>query len=129
MYFTIHLFIPACYCNSLGLHLLNFSRLVILQKRDVTSIHKSHFNVHFDPIFKDLRILISLSYVRTLSLHILLSNSNSPFQVSLQISTVNACFLFLAICLLWRIVPYRILYLVKSQRKLGHCKSFPSSMQ
>ena len=38
--------------------------------------------------------------------------------------------LFLAFCLLWRIVPYSILYLVKSRRKLGHCcKSFPSSMQ
>ena len=32
-------------------------RLVILQKRIIRIINKSHFNAHTDPIFKDLGIL------------------------------------------------------------------------
>ena len=35
----------------------NLRRLVILQKRIIRVINKSHFNAHTDPIFKDLGIL------------------------------------------------------------------------
>ena len=35
----------------------NLRRLVILQKRIIRIINKSHFNAHTDPIFKDLGIL------------------------------------------------------------------------
>ena len=44
------------YCNIIWAS-TNLRRLVILQKRIIRIINKSHFNVHTDPIFKDLGIL------------------------------------------------------------------------
>ena len=52
--------IPESKCSSeerTGLRLNSNSRLVILQKRIIRIINKSHFNAHTDPIFKDLGIL------------------------------------------------------------------------
>ena len=43
---------------SLGFNETNLRRLVILQKRIIRIINKSHLNAHTDPIFKDLGILI-----------------------------------------------------------------------
>ena len=47
------------YCNIVwaSTYKTNFLRLVILQKRIIRIINKSHFNAHTDPIFKDLGIL------------------------------------------------------------------------
>ena len=47
------------YCNIVGAstYKTNLRRLVILQKRRIRIINKSHFNAHTDPIFKDLGIL------------------------------------------------------------------------
>ena len=42
---------------SLGFNETNLRRLVILQKRIIRIINKSHLNAHTDPIFKDLGIL------------------------------------------------------------------------
>ena len=42
---------------SLGFNQTNLRRLVILQKRIIRIINKSHLNAHTDPIFKDLGIL------------------------------------------------------------------------
>ena len=41
----------------LSMNSINLCRLVILQKRIIRNISKSHFNAHTDPIFKDLGIL------------------------------------------------------------------------
>ena len=48
-----------CYCNIVwaSTYKTNLRRLVILQKRIIRIINKSHFNAHTDPIFKDLGIL------------------------------------------------------------------------
>ena len=48
-----------CYCNVVwsSTYKINLRRLVILQKRIIRIINKSHFNAHTDPIFKGLRIL------------------------------------------------------------------------
>ena len=47
------------YCNIVwaSTYKTNLRRLVILQKRIIRIINKSHFNAHTDPIFKDLGIL------------------------------------------------------------------------
>ena len=47
------------YCNIVwaSTYKTNLSRLVILQKRIIRIINKSHFNAHTDPIFKGLGIL------------------------------------------------------------------------
>ena len=47
------------YCNILcsSTYKTNLRRLVILQKRIIRIINKSHFNAHTGPIFKDLGIL------------------------------------------------------------------------
>ena len=55
------------YCNIVwaSTYKTNLRRLVILQKRIIRIINKSHFNAHTDPIFKDLGILnlmISISF-------------------------------------------------------------------
>ena len=46
------------YCNIVwaSTYKTNLRRLVILQKRRIRLINKSHFNAHTDPIFKDLGI-------------------------------------------------------------------------
>ena len=41
----------------LSMNSINLCRLVILQKRIIRNISKSHFKAHTDPIFKDLGIL------------------------------------------------------------------------
>ena len=47
------------YCNIVwaSTYKTNLRRLVILQKRIIRIINKSHFNAHTEPIFKDLGIL------------------------------------------------------------------------
>ena len=47
------------YCNIVwaSTYKTNLHRLVILQKRIIKIINKSHFNAHTNPIFKDLGIL------------------------------------------------------------------------
>ena len=47
------------YCNIVraSTYKTNLRRLVILQKRIIRIINKSHFNTYTDPIFKDLGIL------------------------------------------------------------------------
>ena len=47
------------YCNIVwdSTYKTNLRRLVILQKRIIRIINKSHFNAHTDPIFKGLAIL------------------------------------------------------------------------
>ena len=47
------------YCNIVwaSTYKTNLRRLVILQKRIIRIINKSHFNAHTEPIFKDLGVL------------------------------------------------------------------------
>ena len=56
-YFLIYPYFYYCNIVWASIYKTNLRRLVILQKRIIRIINKSHFNAHTDPIFKDLDIL------------------------------------------------------------------------
>ena len=59
LYYSLIIYPYFYYCNIVwaSTYKTNLRRLVILKKRIIRVINKSHFNAHTDPIFKDLDIL------------------------------------------------------------------------
>ena len=75
------------YCNIVwaSTYKTNLRRLVILQKRIIRIINKSHFNAHTDPIFKDLGIL-KFNDIHLLQLgQFMYSCRNSFFSTTLRL--------------------------------------------
>ena len=59
LYYSLRIYPYFYYCNIVwaSTYKTNLRRLVILQKRIIRIINKSHFNAHANPIFKDLGTL------------------------------------------------------------------------